>query len=775
MRNIERQFSGAGSSMTRAAEGVNRQFDRMRQQISPLQRYMQSFGQGGRNSLEGIQQQIDTTTQHLNEFKAAIASGGLEMDKSYTEARNKLNALRQEMSMLTSLTQQYGPKLAQTMVDGMKPMFELQGKQKEIQKKFAELTFDSAKFKGDTAAYIAEIQKVGAEQKKVNDQLMAANQMAKMGIIQTVGYMLNASTQSEKIAANFKRMGDPIAPLNNALLGVGKSLEKLAKQGNAAVLALKHLGPNANMKQLNDYIMMINMGLMRTSMLALVMGGVFVGALAGINKLLEANGLTQMSDAAAHLGQTLNTALLPFLKSFDSFAAAIIRAVDAVAGLWAKFSQLNPELAAGVGWFALLFIGLMVLLAPLAVGIGLAGGLAASFSALWMVISPFVIGFLAVAGTAIAIAAALVLVGLAVYELWTRTTWFKDAVLGAWAAIQTGTAMVWAAIVAFVTPAIEAIGAFIQEKMTAVQAFWAENGQMILQAAQNVWTVIAGVIAYVAGGIFEVMQWLWPVIKILIVGTWDAIKNVISGALDIIMGVIKFFAALFTGDWEKLWEATKQIIHGALELMWGWIQLFGVGRILKFFGGLAGDLLKVVAEMWGKIKYEFDFKLLQISDGVSGVFNKIVSFVKGLGSTFYDAGKGLIEMMANGIKNAAKAVYDTVEKIAGKIRDFLPFSPAKTGPLSDLDKLDFGGPIADSISGAIPRINGMMGDLLTMPAIDANVGFSEQNKEPAMLNFDRMFDGASISVRDDLDIKQLAREIYSFTNSRARGMGVRIP
>ncbi|MEJ9158845.1 carbamoyl-phosphate synthase large subunit, partial [Bacillus cereus] len=77
----------------------------------------------------------------------------------------------------------------------------------------------------------------------------------------------------------------------------------------------------------------------------------------------------------------------------------------------------------------------------------------------------------------------------------------------------------------------------------------------------------------------------------------------------------------------------------------------------------------------------------------------------------------LIEMMAKGIKSAASWVTDAVSDLAQKARDFLPFSPAKTGPLSDLDHLDFGGPITDSIKLAFPQVGGLMSDLLDLPPI----------------------------------------------------------
>src|SRR5699024_12122407 len=79
---------------------------------------------------------------------------------------------------------------------------------------------------------------------------------------------------------------------------------------------------------------------------------------------------------------------------------------------------------------------------------------------------------------------------------------------------------------------------------------------------------------------------------------------------------------------------------------------------------------------------------------------------------FKNAGKNMITAIGDGIKNAAGAVKDKMSNLVGSLRDMLPFSPAKEGPLRDLHKLNFGGTIADSIdrgqSTAVKAMNGMV-------------------------------------------------------------------
>ena len=121
---------------------------------------------------------------------------------------------------------------------------------------------------------------------------------------------------------------------------------------------------------------------------------------------------------------------------------------------------------------------------------------------------------------------------------------------------------------------------------------------------------------------------------------------------------------------------------------------------------------KTLSETWNKIKNVIRVGATESYRIIQEKLNQALSFVKGLGSSFLAAGKGLIDMMAKGISSAAGKVLSSVKSIAQKVRNFLPFSPAKVGPLSDLDKLDFGGPIRDSISRARSIVQREMTNLL---------------------------------------------------------------
>src|SRR5690625_5873975 len=97
-----------------------------------------------------------------------------------------------------------------------------------------------------------------------------------------------------------------------------------------------------------------------------------------------------------------------------------------------------------------------------------------------------------------------------------------------------------------------------------------------------------------------------------------------------------------------------------------------------------------------------------VSTGIKGA----LKVVTGMVSSFKEAGEKIISMIADGIKGAASKVTGAAKDLMGKVRNLLPFSPAKDGPLTDLHQLNFGGTIADSIRKGRSLAVGAMDDMM---------------------------------------------------------------
>ncbi|WP_369878247.1 transglycosylase SLT domain-containing protein [Bacillus sp. JNUCC-21] len=282
---------------------------------------------------------------------------------------------------------------------------------------FFQLGQEMDNWTGTNEQFMDEVYRLGREHKAVTDNMIKNNKMMRMSMLQSIGTIMAMSTQSEKIAANYDRMANPLYQVNKAGLAVSNTLENMAKQGTAAHLALKMLGPTANMKQLQDMTAMITQGYMRFQMVAL--GAAFTNffLFQGLHKAATQT-VPGYSKAWEQMCSTLLKAIQPALEVFGTVAMSIYKGVTAIGKMIIQFNKAHPVLAKMIQGFLLLIPVLTLLLSPLAIGVGLFNGFLGALSSLWMFIGPVVTGLAAMSGTVYVVAGSIVLLVTSIYMLY---------------------------------------------------------------------------------------------------------------------------------------------------------------------------------------------------------------------------------------------------------------------------------------------------------------------------------------------------------------------
>lgn len=112
---------------------------------------------------------------------------------------------------------------------------------------------------------------------------------------------------------------------------------------------------------------------------------------------------------------------------------------------------------------------------------------------------------------------------------------------------------------------------------------------------------------------------------------------------------------------------------------------------------------KALGSAWTWLKENWK-KLLQIFLYVNPItapimaIKKLVQYVFGI--DLFQAGAKIIKSLWEGMKSLANKPVEVMKSIVQKIKNFLPFSPAKEGPLKDIHKVNIVGTIAESITPA---------------------------------------------------------------------------
>jgi TP901 family phage tail tape measure protein len=229
----------------------------------------------------------------------------------------------------------------------------------------------------------------------------------------------------------------------------------------------------------------------------------------------------------------------------------------------------------------------------------------------------------------------------------------------------------------------------------------------------------------IIGGVIEVVTILWDMfgedIMAFVTSTFDAIMVVIGGAMDFVQGLIETVLGILTGDWDRAWEGIKQMVGGVWEMIKGIVSMgierikllfkIGLGLIAGIFGGMWRNIVDGISGAWtaikngvGKIIDSVKEKGTEALDWFRELPGRLLAALGKVNTMLKDAGKGIVQGLIDGITEKFAALRDKAGEIAGAVRDFLPFSPAKTGPLSGSGSPDKAGrKIGDMLAHGIER------------------------------------------------------------------------
>lgn len=158
------------------------------------------------------------------------------------------------------------------------------------------------------------------------------------------------------------------------------------------------------------------------------------------------------------------------------------------------------------------------------------------------------------------------------------------------------------------------------------------------------------------------------------------IAGLIAGFILICYGLNKVVKETF-GSWGGWWNVIKRHWHS------------GMASITEGFNHFTNYISTGVTKFGSNIASGFSNAWNFIRNGLSN----FVGWVFGLGPRFFNAGANIIGNIWSGIKSMINKPIDAVKHMVQKIRNLLPFSPAKEGPLRDIHRIRLIETIAESI------------------------------------------------------------------------------
>lgn len=433
--------------------------------------------------------------------------------------------------------------------------------------------------------------------------------------------------------------------------------------------------------------------------------------------------------------------------------------------------------------FIPLVVGLVAAIATFQTTIAIINSVKNAFMAARLAVIAFNTSLLA--NPFVAIAAAVVGIAVLIYMYWDEISaflsstweWIKETasaifgpiaefITGVWDSIKSTTIAVWNGIKDFLAEWGTTLLAILLPGIGLVVAMIIENWDVVKAVTIAVWNAIKAFFAPVINGIVNVVQSGWNLIKTVTTTVWSAIKSVISAVWSaikpIVSPVINWIISTVKTSWNTIKSVTTSVFNSVKSV------------VTTVWNGIKSGIGKSISGITQAVKDGFRLVRSIIRLDLGSARDIVMSYV----SRFRSSGKALLDALAKGIRQGLSAAINAVSSGMKKIRSYLPFSPAKVGPLSDLDKSgeSFFPTWADGMEKGerklvrqveigMGRVSQMLSaSLLSIPQPTSAVaaGISPIAEEPAPVIVQNM------TIREEADIHRVADELWRLQQRRDR-------
>lgn len=438
-------------------------------------------------------------------------------------------------------------------------------------------------------------------------------------------------------------------------------------------------------------------------MVALQMGMAYAVGFTTLGLILLSNEIDgRLKPAFEEFKSVWMDALEPFVRAFTTGALAILEVFTALGKVMKRFAELHPQLSQLFWGFLYLTMVLTLLLSPMAIGIGLGHGLAASFTLLWGAIAPFILGFLTVIGLALLLAAAFVTVTAVIHNMWNASESFRTAIVTAWQSIKT----------AFFE-AMEPVAAKWEELKIAFMGMIHTMTGGEAHSMGEFWTWLGDTIA-------PIITWIASILLPVLSLAFSIASQLIVGALDLIIWTAKFLAdqwnqhgATISGVVAFLWGYIVQ----AFTAIWGFIQQC-MPQIREIINNAFTLIKAIISATFNYILPFVIYVLKEISKQFSWIFPIILEIVQSTWKTIKSAFKNAMDFVNNLIKTATAILNGDWEKALNLMVDTVESGVKLVWDLVQLwiggKVIGLFGKVAGWIAGALVGV----GDVIEKPFKD---------------------------------------------------------
>lgn len=343
------------------------------------------------------------------------------------------------------------------------------------------------------------------------------------------------------------------------------------------------------------------------------------------------------------IGNTINTLVVPALEWLSTWWGNNKSTIE----------PLLPILAQVVKWF--------LIIAAVVVGVLVVA-----------LVGPLVAGITAVITVAGLLVAAFIYAWQYIQFMWGKLmefgAWLGGAFVSAWNAMLEFFKGVWQSMV-------DIWNAFSSWFASTWSNYWNSSIGKLLIA---VWDLIVATVRLGIAVIQFVIAWGLEAIKTVWDFVWGNISEGVKFVWNVIVGLVNAAIGMLVGGIKN----GLNIVQNVLTAAWN-IALF-VTR--STWNGMVDAVRGAWNAIWGVL---------------SGIGSAVQGALAGAGRWLYNAGRSIIQGLIDGITDMIGSVTRAIDRVTGIIRDHMPGSPVKRGPLRVLNRGYAGGQIVKMVADGI--------------------------------------------------------------------------
>lgn len=256
-------------------------------------------------------------------------------------------------------------------------------------------------------------------------------------------------------------------------------------------------------------------------------------------------------------------------------------------------------------------------------------------------------------------------------------------------------------VVVGVIGSFSAIGSAILGVVGAISAAFstiaAVVGAVVAAITSPIALVIAAIVAW--GAVIYTLVTRWNEVKMAAMMAVTGIATMLTTALTTIGTTIGMFMASIVARVVAIGMSISMAVMGIVMQVQmaiaNVITAIGatIGAIAGVLASIAGTIAGIIGSITATVSSAIAGTIAAVQSGlaalpgvIQGVGAQMIGTITGLAGQFFSAGQALIQQLAAGIQAAAGQAMAAISSVAAQVRGAMPFSPAKWGPLSDIDK-----------------------------------------------------------------------------------------